>query len=266
MFAARTARVHAREIVAGRTEYEHDVEPRIEGTNGTSECIEHRFAGTARRRKKFRHRVEQPARVEIRSARSKPATGGATPHALEECPHAAAARSYFFGSGLAGFPATRAPAGTSLVTTEPAPVSALSPIVSGATIEVFEPIETLRPIVVWFLLFAVVVASDRAGADVRFFAERRVAEIRKMRRFRAARVTRVLDFDEVTDAVVPVELGVATDMRERPNRGARSDIALGNDALANVTRSSMRAAERREFGPMAQCSPISLSRDIVVFG
>ncbi len=59
-------------------------------------------------------------------------------------------RHFFGGKGRAGFPATRSPFLTSFVTTEPAPVSAPSPIVTGATSDVFEPIETSLPIVVGF--------------------------------------------------------------------------------------------------------------------
>lgn len=65
MFDARTARVRAGKVAAGWPEHEHAVEPLIERANGTSECVEHRIAGAARRREEFRHRVEQPARVGI---------------------------------------------------------------------------------------------------------------------------------------------------------------------------------------------------------
>lgn len=57
------------------------------------------------------------------------------------------------GMGLAGTPATRSPAPTSCVTTEPAPVSAPSPTSTGATSVEFDPIDTSRPIVVGCFVF-----------------------------------------------------------------------------------------------------------------
>ncbi len=49
---------------------------------------------------------------------------------------------------LAGFPATITPGSTSLVTTEPAPTMAFSPMVIPANIVAFEPIEAPRLITV----------------------------------------------------------------------------------------------------------------------
>ena len=47
----------------------------------------------------------------------------------------------------AGLPATTAQAGTSLVTTEPAPITAWEPTVTPSTITTFEPIQTSSPMV-----------------------------------------------------------------------------------------------------------------------
>ncbi len=56
------------------------------------------------------------------------------------------------GKGLAGTPATRSPAATSFVITAPAPVTAPSPIVTGAMSIVSQPIKAPAPIVVRCLL------------------------------------------------------------------------------------------------------------------
>ena len=57
-------------------------------------------------------------------------------------------QSYLLSSILAGIPTARLPEGISLVTTVPAPVSQLSPILTGATSIVSHPMKLFDPIFV----------------------------------------------------------------------------------------------------------------------
>ena len=63
---------------------------------------------------------------------------------------------------------------------------------------------------------AVVVARDRAGADVDLLADRGVAEIGEVVRLRAAAERRLLQLDEVADVRVLADVGVRPEVRERP--------------------------------------------------
>ena len=60
-------------------------------------------------------------------------------------------------------------------------------------------------IVVWYLPNAVVVAGDRAGADVGLRADRRVAEVREVVGLRAGHQVRLLGLDEVAEPRVLVD-------------------------------------------------------------
>ena len=158
---------------------------------------------------------------------------------------------FFFGSGRAGFPATRSPAGTSLVTTEPAPVSAPSPTFTGATSDVFEPIDDVAADDRLVLLLAVEVAGDRPGADVGILADRRIAEIREVADLHAARQARLLDFDEVARRArrrraVPRRADARTARSRRRRRWRRPITTLSR----TVTPSPRRALERRLLGPI----------------
>ena len=92
-----------------------------------------------------------------------------------------------------------APAGTSSRTVVPVPTYAPSPTVTGAMSCVSLPMNAPSSIVVVVLLRAVVVAGDRAGADVDVRADHRVAEIGEVHRLRAGAETRLLHLDEVAD-------------------------------------------------------------------
>ena len=87
----------------------------------------------------------------------------------------------------AGTPTASLPAGTSRVTTAPAPVRAPAPMSRGATIIVSTPMNAPSPIVVAVLARAVVVGGDGAGADVDALADLGVAEIAHVVLLRARR-------------------------------------------------------------------------------
>ena len=78
-----------------------------------------------------------------------------------------------------------APGGTSSVIVEPAATYAPVPTRTGATSCESLPMNAPSSITVWCLARAVVVAGDRAGADVHLLADRRVAEVRQVVRLRA---------------------------------------------------------------------------------
>ena len=66
---------------------------------------------------------------------------------------------------------------------------------------------------------AVVVARDRAGADVDVLADGRVAEVGEMIRLRPAAERRLLQLDEVAD------VRAFADVRSRPQVRERTDAA-----------------------------------------
>ena len=89
-----------------------------------------------------------------------------------------------------------APSGTSSVITEPAPVYASSPTVTGATSEVWTPVRTSPADHRAVLAAAVVVGGDRAGADVRARADVGVADVGEVRDLGARADVGVLDLHE----------------------------------------------------------------------
>ena len=120
----------------------------------------------------------------------------------------------------AGTPTASLPAGTSWVTTAPAPVLAPSPTSTGATSIVSTPRNAPSPIVVAVLARAVVVGGDRAGADVDALADLGVAEVAHVVLLRAGAEARVLELGEVAD------LGAAPDDAARPEVAERPDGRL----------------------------------------
>ena len=77
------------------------------------------------------------------------------------------------------------------------------------------PMNAPSSIVVWCFCRAVVVAGDRAGADVDVRADRRVAEIREVHRLRPGAEHRLLQLDEVADRARSRDVGVGAQVRER---------------------------------------------------
>ena len=76
------------------------------------------------------------------------------------------------------------------------------------------------------LRLAVVVAGDRAGADVDLLADHRVAEIGEVVGLRAAAERGLLQLDEVADVRVLADVRLRPDVRERPElarRGRRAN-------------------------------------------
>ena len=73
------------------------------------------------------------------------------------------------------------------------------------------------------LVHAIIVAGDRAGADVGLLADHGVAEIAQVAGLGARADLRLLDLDEIAEVHVAPELGAATDAGERPDRRARAD-------------------------------------------
>ena len=143
---SRTAGIDAREILAARMKHEQHVDVRVQLGKNAGEPFDDRDARTARRIRKPGDRIEQPARSLRLRVRAKDVSQ--SPHA--RIVPARFCRGYFFGNGRAGLPATRSPGATSRVTTEPAPVSAPSPIETGATSDELEPMNTSLPMIVSF--------------------------------------------------------------------------------------------------------------------
>ena len=69
---------------------------------------------------------------------------------------------------------------------------------------------------------AVVVARDRAGADVDVLADRRVAEVREMIRLRPSSERRLLQLDEVADVRVFADVATAAAGARTGRRARRS--------------------------------------------
>ena len=74
----------------------------------------------------------------------------------------------------------QASASTSLVITDPAPTIAPAPIVTGATSALFEPMKAPAPIDGAIFEEAVVIAGDRARADIGARADVGVADVGQM--------------------------------------------------------------------------------------
>ena len=170
--------------------------------------------------------------------------------------------AFFTAIERAGLPTTRSPAATSRMTTVPAPVSAPSPIVTGATSELFEPImDVAAPDRGRVLVHAVVVAGDRARTDVGVFADRGIAQIRQVVGLHAVGQPRVLQLHVVADAHVGTQDVAAAQVRERPDRRARADRGIEDDAFGHADivvqkRALLQTAVRSERAyvrPAASC-------------
>ena len=108
--------------------------------------------------------------------------------------------------------------------TLPAATSAPSPIVTGATSAVFEPMKAPAPIVVRYLLNAVVIAGDRAGADIGAGADVAVADIGEVVGLGAGAEPGGLDLDEIADMHVCLEHRAGAQPGKRPDDRARPDL------------------------------------------
>ena len=89
---------------------------------------------------------------------------------------------------------------------------------------------------------AVVVAGDRAGADVDLLADRRVAQIREVIGLGPAAEPRLLELDEIPDASVGFDLRPGPDVRERSDRRPRADGRVRDD---RVIENRHAVADRR---------------------
>ena len=78
------------------------------------------------------------------------------------------------------------------------------------------------------LPLAVVIARDRARADVDAAPDRRVAKIGQVVRLRAGAEHRLLELDEVADARVLPQIGAGPQVRERADDGPRGKRGLGH--------------------------------------
>src|SRR5205807_10658597 len=83
----------------------------------------------------------------------------------------------------------------------------------------------------WVLVFAVVVASDRAGANVSAFTDRGVTEISQMHRFRAATESRFLDLYEIPDDGSLFHPRIHPQVRERADRAIIGDLRSQDEAM-----------------------------------
>src|SRR5581483_10122291 len=89
------------------------------------------------------------------------------------------------------------------------------------------------------LLEAVVVARDRAGANVGAGTDRAVAQIGEVIGFDAGLEARVLHLDEIADMHIAAEVGAGTQARK------------GTDARTVADRRTDHVAERRDLHPLA---------------
>src|SRR5206468_4096784 len=74
------------------------------------------------------------------------------------------------------------------------------------------------------LLLAVIVARDRAGADVDPFSDDRVPEITEVVGLRPGAENRVLQLDEVPDARLLADVAAGPQVRKRSDRRTRGDV------------------------------------------
>ena len=81
------------------------------------------------------------------------------------------------------------------------------------------------------LLLAVVVAGDRAGADVDVLADRRVSQIREVARFRLAAERGLFQLDEVADVGLALDDAARAEMRERAEHRVGLHRRIGDDAV-----------------------------------
>src|SRR5262249_33104918 len=77
----------------------------------------------------------------------------------------------------------------------------------------------------------IVIARDGAGADVCLRADRRVAQIRVVVRFRTRHHVRLLGLDEVTDPRILVEARARPAVAERTDLYALADRGFGHDRV-----------------------------------
>ncbi len=76
----------------------------------------------------------------------------------------------------------------------------------------------------------VVVAGNRAGADIDAFTDSRVAEVREVIRFGATPHRRLLQFDEVSDVRILTDARLRPEVRERPDARTRTNPRLDDQA------------------------------------
>ena len=115
---------------------------------------------------------------------------------------------------IAGTPFASAPAGTSWVTTAPAPVVESSPSSTGATSTVFDPVWA-RADLGAVLGAAVVVGGDRARADVGAGSDLRIAHVGEVRHLGALAHVGVLHLHERPDVGAGRDLGTRAQRHER---------------------------------------------------
>ena len=152
------------------------------------------------------------------------------------------------GRGCAAVPplTARAPGGTSRRTTVPPAVPAPSPISTGATNVLLDPVRACRPTLVRCFVDAVVVGEDRARADVGALADLGVADVGEVRHLGAVADLGVLGLDERADLAAGAQLGPGPQVGERPDGRALADhgeLAVGaDDARA---RADLAVLQRR---------------------
>src|SRR6267378_2914169 len=93
------------------------------------------------------------------------------------------------------------------------------------------PDERFIPYPCWIFVEAVVVAGDRAGANVRFRAGLGIAEIREVHRLGAFADGALLQLDEIADARIGFQMIVWAEARERADDHAVVETALRHDAM-----------------------------------
>src|SRR5580692_2112761 len=172
----------------------------------------------------------------------------------------------FFCIGRAGLPATRSPSPTSRVTTEPAPVSAPSPTCTGATSEVFEPIATLRPIIVRFFclpskLHVIVPAPMLLPSPISVSPTYE----------RWLTLTRDASFDFLISTKLPMcTRAASSDCARKCAYGPTVQSSPMHESITTlsriVTRAPREALESLALGPRTQFSPARERRPIHVFG
>src|SRR5262245_2853253 len=116
------------------------------------------------------------------------------------------------------------------------------------------------------LVDAVVVAGDRAGADVDAFTDGRVPDVGQVRHLRPAADRRLLQLDEVTNLRLGADVGQRPQMAERAERRRLFDRRLADhairqqrDAVGEARRAHLRARADDTF---AADRGLPLDRDV----